>query len=272
MDKRSIDDILQTIKPLTDEEKVAYLFDIIHEEVSKPWDEVDQELVAACSECAEKYNQNVAPALTEDDVEQRLVEFKQNYGKKVRKPTRTNWVRKAAIIAAAAVLTCMLTLTVAARAFGFHSVGEFALFAVNNLFPGGSVSEEKITYIYNGESVNYSSLEEWQKKENLDMMYPSILPYGVHIERILRQDQVDGTSTWVYVLNDTTFSIRINSYQSIITSNDSWIEYVTTSGLVFYVMHEKQAVHYSGKYEYIIQGNNFELLETVMEGMKYNEK
>ena len=58
MDKRSIDDILETIKPLTDEEKVAYLFDIIHEEVSKPWDEVDQELVAACSECAEKYNQN----------------------------------------------------------------------------------------------------------------------------------------------------------------------------------------------------------------------
>ena len=160
--------------------------------------------------------------------------------------------------------------------YGAASVIKFPLFLHTltecHKGPGGSVSEEKITYIYNGESVNYSSLEEWQKKENLDMMYPSILPYGVHIERILRQDQVDGTSTWVYVLNDTTFSIRINSYQSIITSNDSWIEYVTTSGLVFYVMHEKQAVHYSGKYEYIIQGNNFELLETVMEGMKYNEK
>lgn len=272
MDKRSIDDILETIKPLTDEEKVAYLFDIIHEEVSKPWDEVDQELVAACSECAEKYNQNVAPVLTEADVEQRLAEFKQNYGKKVRKPIRTNWVRKAAIIAAAAVLTCMLTLTVAARVCGFQSVGEFAVYAVNNLFPGGTVDQDKITYVYNGESVNYSSLDEWQKREKLNMMYPSVLPQDVRIDRILRQDKENGTSTWIYVLNDTTLSIRINSYQSLDVSGDSWTQYATASGIVFKVMHEKQAVYCSGEYEYIIQGDDFELLKIIMEGMKYCEK
>ena len=272
MDKRSIDDILETIKPLTDEEKVAYLFDIIHEEVSKPWDEVDQELVAACSECAEKYNQNVAPVLTEADVEQRLAGFKQKYGKKIRKPIRTSWVRKVAIIAAAAVLTCMLTLTVAARAYGFQNIGEFVVYAIDNLFPGGVADENAITYIYNGKTVDYSSLEEWQKTENIKMMYPSILPEGVYVDRILRQDKSNGTSVWAYILSDTTLTIRVNNYQSLDTSDDSWVECTAASGIVYYVMHERQAVYWCGEYEYIIQGNNYEIIKTIMEGMKSYEK
>lgn len=268
MDKRSIDDILETIKPLTDEEKVAYLFDIIHEEVSKPWDEVDQELVAACSECAEKYNQNVAPALTEDDVEQRLVEFKQNYGKKVRKPIRTNWVRKVAIIAAAAVLTCMLTLTVAARAYGFQNIGEFVVYAIDNLFPGGVVDKNTITYVYNGEITIYNNIQDWCDAENLEMMYPNSLPQEVFVESISKQDNPDGTSTWVFNFNEESLTLIINNYYSVDLTNSDGNKHITSSGQVFYVIHDRQAVYQNNKYEYIIQSDNIEWLTTIMEGIK----
>ena len=268
MDKRSIDDILETIKPLTDEEKVAYLFDIIHEEVSKPWDEVDQELVAACSECAEKYNQNVAPALTKADVEQRLAEFKQNYGKKVRKPIRTNWVRKVAIIAAAAVLMCMLTLTVAARAYGFQNIGEFVVYAMNNLFPGESVEENKITYIYNGESVVYDSIEEWHTHEGLGMLYPSTLPEGVTIEKISKIRTADGKDIISYDLNVTFAHFMVKNYHSIDLSAKAYPTYTTKNGLTFSVIHEQQVVCQTETHEYIIKSENSDWLKIIMEGMK----
>lgn len=268
MDKRSIDDILETIKPLTDEEKVAYLFDIIHEEVSKPWDEVDQELVAACSECAEKYNQNVAPVLTEADVEQRLAEFKQNFGKKIRKPIRTNWVRKVAIIAAAAVLTCMLTLTVAARASGFKNIGEFVVYAVNNLFPGESVDEKKITYIYNGESVIYKDIEEWHMHEGIDMLYPATLPEGITINKISKIQDTDGKNIIVFEFNDPTIFLSVTDYYAVDLSKSDRPVYTTQDGLTFYSIHDQQMVHQTKTHEYIIKSDNFDWLIIMMEGMK----
>ena len=228
-------------------------------------------MVAACSECAEKYNQNVAPALTEADVEQRLAEFKQNYGKKVRKPIRTNWVRKAAIIAAAAVLTCMLTLTVAAKAYGFKNIGEFVVYAVNNLFPGESVDENKITYIFNGETIIYDSVEDWCKAENKKIMYPSVLPHGLYIKQITRNDN-NGATFWIFVLNEDTLTIRINNYLSLDTTGTSWVKQTTSSGLTYSVIHERQAVYQTDDYEYIIQSECNEYLQIIMEGMKTNEE
>lgn len=268
MDKRSIDDILETIKSLTDEEKVAYLFDIIHEEVSKPWDEVDQELVAACSECAEKYNQNVAPALTEADVEQRLAEFKQNYGKKVSKPIRTNWIRKAAIIAAAAVLTCMLTLTVAAKAYGFQNIGEFVVYAMNNLFPGESVDENKITYIYNGESVEYSSIEEWHENEGTNMLYPTVLPKGVFIDEIFKTQDVDGTNLITYNFNSQSIHITISECYVFDLSKRDDPTYTNSDGLMFYIIRGQEAVCQTETHEYIIKCENYDWLKMIMEGMR----
>lgn len=268
MDKRSIDDILETIKPLTDEEKVAYLFDIIHEEVSKPWDEVDQELVAACSECAEKYNQNVAPALTEADVEQRLAEFKQKYGKKIRKPIRTSWVRKVAIIAAAAVLTCMLTLTVAARAYGFQNIGEFVVYAMDNLFPGESVDENKITYIYNGESVEYDNIEEWHENVGTGMLYPTELPEGIVIENIMRVKSEDGKDIIVFEFNIESLVFRIYSEPRFNFDSEECCEHTTSTGLKFYIIRNQQAVFHTETYEYVIVSENLEWLKIIMEGMR----
>ena len=268
MDKRSIDDILETIKPLPDEEKVAYLFDIIHEEVSKPWDEVDQELVAACSECAEKYNQNVAPALTEADVEQRLAEFKQNYGKKVRKPIRTNWVRKVAIIAAAVLMTCLLTLTVAAKAYGFQNVGEFVVYAMNNLFPGESVDENKITYVYNGDTFIYDSIEHWKDDVGTGFLYPSVLPDGVLVESIVRSDHDDGTYKIVVIFNDDTLSMIITNYHSVDLLVGNYPIYTTTSGLDFVIIRQRQAVYQTATHEYIIRVETNDEIERILEGMK----
>lgn len=268
MDKRSIDDILETIKPLPDEEKVAYLFDIIHEEVSKPWDEVDQELVAACSECAEKYNQNVAPALTEADVEQRLAEFKQNYGKKVRKPIRTNWVRKVAIIAAAAVLTCMLTLTVAAKVYGFQNIGEFVVYAMNNLFPGEYKKDGKITYIYNGDSIIYDNIEKWYENQGVDMLYPSKLPEGVYIDNIFKVDSDNGKEDITFVFNNESVFMAINNYHSIDIDVENSPTYTTKDGVVFYIIHNQQAVYQTETHEYVIKSDNYSWLIIIMEGLK----
>ena len=268
MDKRSIDDILETIKPLTDEEKVAYLFDIIREEVSKPWDEVDQELVAACSECAEKYNQNVAPALTEADVEQRLAEFKQNYGKKVRKPIRTNWVRKAAIIAAAAVLMCMLTLTVAARASGFKNIGEFVVYAVNNLFPGESVDENRITYIYNGKSLVYNGIEEWHAQAGEDMLYPSMLPEGIIIKKISKIEDADNKVMVLYEFNVSEIGFVVCSYNKVNTDLNEYPKYTTVNGLECYFVQDQQVVFRTETHEYIIVCDNIDWLKIILEGIK----
>lgn len=85
MYKRCIDDILETINQSAEDEKITYLFKVIREEVSKPWDEIDQDFVAICSQCVEKYSQGLVSGVTDEMIEQRLLAIKQCYKTIARK-------------------------------------------------------------------------------------------------------------------------------------------------------------------------------------------
>ena len=267
MDESRMEDILEAIKPLSDEEKVAYLFDIIHSEASKPMDEMDQELVARCSEYASQYNQNVVPTLTDEEVEERLTALKQRQHKQDNKPRRAVTLRKTAVVIAAVVLVSLLTLTVVARSSGFQSVGDFVVYAMDNLFSGGAVDENQITYVYNGNSKTYESIEKWWKNEALGLMYPRKLPEGVSIDKIVCTKKEQGTSV-VYKFNNPAVVLKINDFYTNSFDGNNYEQYVSSSGMVFYIIDGQQAVCQMQTHEYIINCPNYEWLKIMMEGMK----
>ena len=267
MGESRIEDILEAIKPLSDEEKVAYLFDIIHSEASKPMDEMDQELVARCSEYASQYNQNVVPTLTDEEVEERLTALKQRQHKQDNKPRRAVTLRKTAVVIAAVVLVSLLTLTVVARSSGFQSVGDFVVYAMDNLFSGGAVDEDRITYVYGGKAVTYGSLEEWKSQEGFDMLCPMTLPEGVAVEKISMFQDENGTDIFVFHFNVKTISFTVKN-QIFDFNVENATTYITASGLTFSIVRDQQAVCQTGTYEYTIVSENADWLTIMMEGMK----
>ena len=104
-------------------------------------------------------------------------------GCKTDRPARVIPVRRALLIAAAAILTvCILTVTVVGMVYD-DRFWFFKLFSM----PAGSLledTENKITYIYPDVKKTYRNLEEFLKEEKYDILYPSVFPEDNKLESI----------------------------------------------------------------------------------------
>lgn len=180
---------------ISDIELIRYLDHCIDEELSKPVDDQDMELV-------EKYNA-VIEKLQPDTYKpnpvvkaQQLKELcdRSKYGRKsnIRFVRRFNKVAAAALIAVASVTS----LTVVTCAVSNKTPIQLLQDLGNKLFeikPGESIDIGNMTLIRsNGESVKYDSLEKVIKAEGLDIYYPTWLPDGVRIESVYVNETAEG--------------------------------------------------------------------------------
>ena len=84
MDNLKIEQVKKEIEPLTDDEKVAYLFEIIDRESLKPEQESDQELILYCMERADEYSHVFVPQKSEAEIDLELRLIKRRYEKTAR--------------------------------------------------------------------------------------------------------------------------------------------------------------------------------------------
>ena len=181
-------------------------------------------------------------------------------------------VAKRLIIAASIILLlCSTTLTAGAAIEGL-SIGEYLSFVIQNLKPGEDVDKDGFTFEYLGENKQYTDIKDVLSDQNLDIMYPSLLPDGVAIEKIYLTESFseEEEGKLIITFNDKNISCVISNKNSVNIEPENLEEY-TTDYLVFYIAtitSEKryQAVAQSNGIEYKLLCNDYEQLVTLMKG------
>ena len=181
-------------------------------------------------------------------------------------------VAKRLIIAASIILLlCGTTLTAGAAIEGL-SIGEYLSFVIQNLKPGEDVDKDGFTFEYLGENKQYTDIKDVLAEHNLDIMYPSVIPDGVAIEKfyLIEAFSREEEGKLIITFNDKNISCVISNKNSVNIEPENLEEY-TTDYLVFYIetiTSEKryQAVAQSGGIEYKLICSDYEQLVTLMKG------
>ena len=180
---------------------------------------------------------------------------------------------------AASLATLILSLTVAAAVQGKPVVQYIVdnVKAILGMCDGEKLDDESITLVKNGEIFTYSSTEEAVKSIDSNMLYPTYLPNGVKMERIVVMEYEDRNSKVIYyITNNENLSITINYNFNLIYPDLEYSAVHTDSIIDFYIMKMDetcyQAVGISDNIRYSIKYNNYDELINILNGMKVFEK
>ena len=271
--------------------RMQWLCKIIDNEMAKNIDEIDMDLV---NECQEELDELMQETRAEHASEQAAItsaepEYAGNLASRGRvefikarndekahmaqsHQVNRRFPKRLAVAAAAALIICSAAVTVFVAAEGFGSMEEFISYISLKLKPGESVDQNGITFINNGKSINYDSVEEFASKENLDVFYPTELPEGVFIEKIILTGDLEGESdcTLFYVFTDSNIALSIRNYSLINIPTDNYQIFDSALGK-FYIKEisgHYQAVCQTENYEYCIDTNDIDSLQIIMKGLQ----
>ena len=263
----------------TKEQKIQWLCQIIDNETDKPEDEMDFALIDECSAYLRELSDKAAEA-TKEQKQRILQQIKAHHNqtaKHVAKVLRPSWktARKVVGIAIAAVLLLTLTLSVIAKVNGYSSAWEYVkdnLQKIAGMDAGDRVNDEGITLIKNDGVVAYKSIEELLESEGLDILYPSELPEGVQVTKILQQVVSEEKTVYCYQFTDLSLSISASTVSEISIEDLDKYELYPSVNMNFYVKKFPngvyQAVGNDGKYEYIVSISDYDKLLKILKGMK----
>ena len=277
MDSHSMDEILCSIESLSIDEQIDTLFDIIDKELEKEESKQNKQLIADCTNYIRQYDSELKSASSAKEIQYIADTLAKEYQTQPRISRKTRESRyaskwtKVASVAAAILLVFGISIPVSAAANGL-SIGEYLSFVIQNLKPGEDVDKDGFTFEYLGENKQYTDIKDVLAEHNLDIMYPSVLPDGVAIEKVYLTEAFSGEEKGELIIafNDNDISCRIRSQNSVNIVPEKLEEY-TTDYLVFYIQlitSEKryQAVAQSNGIEYKLLCNDYEQLVTLMKG------
>ena len=267
----------------TKEQKIQWLCQMIDNETDKPEDEMDFALIDECSAYLRELSDKAAEA-TKEQKQRILQQIKAHHNQTVTKPAkvlRPSWKtsRKIIAIAATIVLLLALTLTVIAKVNGYSNAWEYVkenIQKIIGLDAGDRMNEGNITLTKHDGVVTYNSIEELLQEEGYDIMYPSVLPEGVQLTKILEQVVSEERTVYCYMFSDQNISITASTIYSILEDDLEKHTKIESVSMKAYLMkaadNDYQVICYDGDYEYLIRCYDYDILITILNGMKGLEK
>ena len=260
-----------------------WLFAIIDAELDKDPSERDYDLIEECaafevelpefgieaseSELAARLERIKALAPASEPGETKIIKTK----KKTQKTVRI------VAILAASLAVLLLSVTVAAAIKGVSLIGLLLgdKKDILEMEPGEKVEEESITLVRNGELISYSSLEEVVLNTGYDILYPSYLPDGVKIDRVVVTDVGNEKVQIIFKTNIENLWIDIINPPITSEENLKKLDKYNNGEVDFYIFGQAsyyQAYLHYGNMEYSIMHNNYDELINILNGMKELEK
>ena len=262
------------------EEKIAWLFQIIDNEISKPDEEQDLDLIYECTEFIKELENDPTEYPISDRQVDEILSWLGGSSPQgatapvVMKPRRRRWVRVCAILAAAFV-AMFATLSVAAKCQGYCNAWELVVENVEKIFhmnTGDTVEANGITLVKGGESISYNSIEELIEQEGYDFLYPAVLPDGVEITGINFQEETEQRNYLTLMFNNENISITITNYYEVSEHDLTKMETYETTFTHFYIKkiteNSYQAIGHTDGYEYIILCNDYNDMLIILDNMK----
>lgn len=267
----------------TREQKIQWLCQIIDNETDKPEEEMDFALIGECSAYLRELSDQAAEA-TKEQKQRILQRIKTHHNQPATnsvKMLRPKWRTLGRIIAIAATVAAIMfsTLTVLAKVKGYSSAWEYVKENIQQIIgmdAGDKVNEGNITLTKHDGVVTYKSIEELLQEEGYDIMYPSELPEGVQLIKILEQVVSEERTVYCYQFTDTGIYVSVSTIRSVSSDDLKKYEAIATENMIFYI--EKaldgtcQAIGHSAKYEYRVYCNDYDTLIKIINGMKGIEK
>ncbi len=241
------------------------------------FDEGDLDLICQCSDLLEKIN----PCPMSDEefmaivkkAEKEHVVITDNKSAVRKAPRARILLKRIAIIAAAVLILSTATVGVAS-AFGVNILEE--LYKISLEEDGAKKDVDGFTFFHSGEAKQYSSIEEMEKAENFNILYPTKLPENTVIDKIEATKSSWGSDT--IHLTTTNEEIRITIEKNAPENN--WTEkeqecIYETNGIEYLLYADKNFYfafsYYNGDY-YSIQAGNYEDLILIIDNLKEIEK
>ncbi len=273
------------------DEEISRLYQIIDHELQKPEDEMDSSLIAECSEFIEELLQEQGDKQSIDHDETLESIYAKMEGRDAnrlcksarhtKKPRMPHQKRILIRVAAAlvAILVLMMSITVVAIRNGHGSAWEYIVENIKEIvnMSGGDTSESgNITLVKNNNTTKYSSIEDLIVQEQLDILYPSVLPEKVQLQKVTQFESEENKKTWDFQTNDEQLDIAAyNHYRTPLDKLENITEYQTEK--LNYVILQKednsyQAIAQKDGYEYTIRYNDYDELTKIMTGMKGIDK
>ena len=232
----------------SDDQIRLWLFAIIQAELEKDDAEIDQELIDECSDC-EAFLSHSNPEITKEEYALGLANIKEKAlaGQAGRanasiqaKPGTHRFMRVAVYFLAAALAIAILTVGTVA-AFNGSAAWEFIMTNIKQIVgmePGDSLDGDKVTLVKGDLVAEYDSVEEALKAGGFEgILYPTKLPEGVKIERVVYSNDGDDSKHHLsFVLNSDKFiTYGISNYENV--DVDSWdnVEHFFVNQLTFHI-------------------------------------
>lgn len=167
-----------------------------------------------------------------------IIEDINNSNKSVQSISKRN-LRKIAIIAAATLLFA-ITSSLVAAAFDFDFL-DF-LSSIVREDKGSKVDEGGFTFYNNGETKQYTSVEELIEEESFSIMYPSEFPDNINLESITVGTNHNGNCFLAFVTDnsDTNITIELNAKEFDSSSPTTY----ESNGIVYYIQEGEICVAY----------------------------
>ena len=261
----------------SDEQVRAWLFALIDAELQK--DKADEELIVACSEC-EAYLAHDGAELTDEQYAAGLALIKQRAAvrapaRKVVKPIQGRVLWRVLLVAAIVLLICSVSVGVS-----FANDGSPAWnFLVQHLDwlaesePGESISGGKVSLSKSELQAQYNSIDQAKQKSGFEgVLYPTYLPEGTVLERILLIKDSETELHLTFVFSDGQVSYSVSNYDSTGMSRGENAEEITVGDKTcYYVYVEDVNLHqvciYKNGYEHHVTTHDYDVLIDFIQGL-----
>lgn len=266
----------------SDDQIRLWLFAIIQAELEKDDAEIDQELIDECSDC-EAFLSHSNPEITQEEYAIGLARIKERAqaiqadGSNITVPTKHpknhRFMRVAAYILAAALGIAILSVSVVA-AFNGSAAWEFITTHIQQILgmeSGDTLESDKITLVKGDLVAEYDSVEEALKAGNFEgILYPTELPEGVKVKRIVQTNDGDETKYCLtLILNSETKSCRIYNFEKYSSNHLNTNETIIINNREYTINAHTDAGYYQAifcynGFQYIYTDTNYDdLLNTL---------
>jgi hypothetical protein len=248
-------------------------------ELNKKFFKIDTDLISECTDTLlmlervdVKKIDNEADERSAEDLTKIYVMAEESKKHSSEKTNNINSKLKPVIIMLV-ILICLFALNIIAYAFGFDVYSYIKNYGreLLNLPIDESITEYGITFTYHGDSKKYTDIEELFKEEQLDILYPSVLPDGETTKYIKKIEKVDNKFDILFIFTSENLGYVVYNYQAV--DLNTLTDYTTceVNGLSFYIFDVDSAYQavcsYNG-YMYCVIYNDYDNLLKILSNMK----
>ena len=227
------------------------LRNIIFLESSKPYKDIDSDLIKECVDFLMEIEGN--EKLSQEQIEkarERFLDSAKSNGVSINKPTKK--LKFKALLAAACIVIVLVIASFTAMAFGVDTVAILKEFgdSIVEMFAGEKEEYKGVTIIKNGDTVKYDSIDSFIENESIDVLYPTILPSGEKIsciqifdeEGMDEPDKVYRNINFVVLSSDIAISISEDPAVSKRIIENKNYNVKTINGFTCYIDNSADAI------------------------------